>query len=93
MSRVELTGLGNLIVGSCLIVGRNFCVLYDSGVTHSFMSKACVQELSLLVRELQYDLMVSASASGLLKTIMLCARCPMGVEGLKFKVNLIFLLI
>jgi len=32
---------------------------------------------------------VSTSASGLVKTSSVCARCPVEVEGRKYKVNLI----
>ena len=35
--------------------------------------------------------MVSTTASGLVKTLSLCARCPVEVEGRMFKVNLICL--
>jgi len=52
MSKVEATGLGNLVMGCCVIAGINCCVLYDSEVTHSFVSDACVKRLGLPVCEL-----------------------------------------
>jgi len=52
MSGVEATGLSNLVMGSCMITGTSCCVLYDSGVTHSFVSDACVKRLGLPVCEL-----------------------------------------
>jgi len=48
----EATGLSNLIVGSCVIADRSLHVLYDSGATHSFVSKSRVVELGLPVKEL-----------------------------------------
>jgi len=52
MTRVEATGSGNLVMGSCIITSRSCYVLYDSRVTHSFVSDACVKCLGLLVSEL-----------------------------------------
>ena len=66
-------------------------MLYDSGATHSFVSDACVKKLSLLVCELQCELVVSTPVSGLVRTSSVCARCPVEVEGRKYKVNLICL--
>jgi len=58
-----------------MIAGRSLCVLYDSGATHSFVSESKVVELGLRVRELQFDLVVSTPASGLVRTSTMCARC------------------
>jgi len=91
MIGAEAAGLGNLVMGHCLIVGKACCVLYDSGATHSFVSNACVKKLSLPVCELQCELAVSTPASGLVKTSSMCARCPVEVEGHMYKVNLICL--
>jgi len=52
MTGTEATGSSNLVVGCCVIVGKSLCVLYDSGVTHFFVSKSCVQELGLSMCEL-----------------------------------------
>jgi len=87
MSGAEASGSGNLVMSSCMIVDTSCCVLYDSGATHSFVSNACVERLGMPVRELQCELAVSTPASGLVKTSSLCARCPMEVEGRRYKVN------
>ena len=87
----EATNSGNLVVGCCLIARKPRCVLFDSGATHSFVSKSCVLELGLSVSELPFDLVVSTPASRLVRTSSMCARCPVEVEGCMFKVNLICL--
>ena len=56
-----------------------------------FVSNACVERLGLPVCELQCELTVSIPTSGLVKTSSLYARCPVEVEGRKYKVNLICL--
>ncbi|XP_027922644.1 uncharacterized protein LOC114180530 [Vigna unguiculata] len=86
----EAAGSGNLIIGSCVIAGRSLHVLFDSA-THSFVSESRVVELGLPVKELQYDLVVSTPASGLVRTSTVCARCKIEVEGRKYRVNLICL--
>jgi len=91
MTGAEANGSGNLVMGCCLIAGVSCCVLYDSGATHSFVSDSCVKRLGLPVCELQCKLAVSTPASGLVTTSSLCARCPVEVEGRRYKVNLICL--
>jgi len=81
MTGAEAARSGNLIIGSCVIAGRSLHVLFDSGATHSFVSESRVVELGLPVKELQYDLVVSTPASGLVKTSTVCARCKIEVEG------------
>ena len=91
MTGTEAVRSGNLIIGSCMIAGRSLYVLYYSRATHSFVSESKVLELGLPVREVQFDLVVSTSASGIVKTSTLCARCLIEVEGRKYRVNLICL--
>jgi len=91
MTEAEAAGSGNLVMWYCVIVGVKCCVLYDSGATHSFVSDACVKRLGLLVCELQRELVVSTSASGWVRTSSLYTRCPMEVEGRRYKVNMICL--
>ncbi|XP_017428761.1 uncharacterized protein LOC108336824 [Vigna angularis] len=74
-----------------MIVGRELNVLFDSGATHSFLSETLIPELNLPMRELQYDLMVSAPTYKLIKTSRMCPQCPIVVEGRRFKVHLISL--
>ncbi|KOM28608.1 hypothetical protein LR48_Vigan560s000100 [Vigna angularis] len=48
----EAASSGTLVTGTCLLHGMPVCVLYDSGATHSFISKACVEKLGLAEREM-----------------------------------------
>jgi len=50
-----------------------------------------VVELGLPVRELQYDLGVSTSAYGFVRTSTVCTKCFIEVEGRKYMINLIYL--
>ncbi|XP_047150199.1 uncharacterized protein LOC124822251 [Vigna umbellata] len=87
----EAASSGNLITGECLLYGIYCRVLFDSGATHSFISKACVEKLGIIEREMQLDLVVSTPAVGEIRTSTVCIRCPIVVEGRSYKVNLICL--
>ncbi|XP_017441063.1 uncharacterized protein LOC108346494 [Vigna angularis] len=68
LTGAEAVNAGNLIVSSCLLFGASCVTLFDLGATHSFVSEACVERLSLVVKELQCDLLVSTPATGLVRT-------------------------
>ncbi|XP_017412819.1 uncharacterized protein LOC108324383 [Vigna angularis] len=87
----EAASSGTLITNTCLLYGMKCCVLFDSGATHSFISKACVDKMGLAESEMQFDLVVSTPAAGEVKTSTMCVRCPIEVEGRRYKVNLICL--
>lgn len=87
----EAASAGNLIVSSCLLFRVSCVTLFDSGTTHSFVSEACVERLGLVVRELQCDLVVSTPTTRLVRTSNVCSKCPIEVEGHRFRVNLICL--
>ncbi|XP_014519742.1 uncharacterized protein LOC106776786 [Vigna radiata var. radiata] len=91
LTGAEVASSGNLITSTCLLYGLPCCVLFDSGATHSFISKACVDRLGLTESEMQLDLVVSTSAATEVRTSTVCIICPIEVEGYKFKVNLICL--
>ncbi|XP_052724130.1 uncharacterized protein LOC128193964 [Vigna angularis] len=91
LTGAEAANAGNLIVSSCLLFGNSCVAFFDSGATHSFVSEACVERLGLTVGELSCDLVVSTPATGLIRTSKVCSRCPIVVEGRRFKANLICL--
>jgi len=91
MTGAEAAGASKLVMGRCMIVGESLCVLYDSTMTHSFVSDACVKKLGLPVCGLQCELVVSTPASGLVRTSSFCTRYSVEVEGRRYKVNLICL--
>jgi len=91
MTRVEAASLGNLVMGYCVISRMRCYVVYDSEATHSFVSNARVEHLGMLVCEVQCELAVSTPTSGLVRMSSLYAKCPVEVEGRRYKVNLICL--
>ncbi|XP_052723719.1 uncharacterized protein LOC108344536 [Vigna angularis] len=77
----EAASSGTLITSTCLIHGKQCCVLFDSGATHSFISKACVDKLGIVESDMQFDLVVSTPAAGEIRTSTVCVRCPIEIEG------------
>ena len=68
MDAEEATKSEELIQGTCEMKGKTLTVLFDLGVSHSFISRSCVTTLQLLISELSYDLLVSTPTNTLIKT-------------------------
>ncbi|XP_052734099.1 uncharacterized protein LOC128196647 [Vigna angularis] len=86
----EAASSGTVIISTCLVYGKSCCVLFDSGATHSFISKAYVGKLGLEVSEMQFDLVVSTPAAGEVRTSTMCVHCPIEVQEHCGKKELIF---
>jgi len=59
ISGAEASQSDSLVKGICSILGTQLFVLFDSGVTHSFIFFNCAKKLKLPVRELEIELVVS----------------------------------
>ncbi|XP_022633736.1 uncharacterized protein LOC106754636 [Vigna radiata var. radiata] len=81
LTGAKAVSAGNLIVSTYLLFGALCVILFDSGATHSFESEACVERLSLVVRELPCNMVVSTPAARLVRTSNVCSRCSIKVEG------------
>ncbi|XP_027905705.1 uncharacterized protein LOC114165248 [Vigna unguiculata] len=91
LTSAEANRSGNLIQDTCVMMGQNVWVLFDSGASHSFISNACVGRLGLEVHDLGCELVVSTPTSGQVITSASCDGCSIEVAGRRFKVNLICL--
>ncbi|XP_017438055.1 uncharacterized protein LOC108344097 [Vigna angularis] len=78
------------VTSSSVLAFYSECLVWCC-LIHSFISEACVEKLGLVVEQLDLDLVVSTPASRLVRTSSVCVRCPIIVEGCRFKVNLICL--
>ncbi|XP_047149502.1 uncharacterized protein LOC124821629, partial [Vigna umbellata] len=85
ITSAEAASSGTLITSTCFVYGTPCCVLFDYGATHSFISKACVEKLGIVEREMQLELVVSTPAAGEIRTSTVCIRCPIMVEGHSYK--------
>ncbi|XP_006589993.1 uncharacterized protein LOC114371539 [Glycine soja] len=64
LSGADAAQFDDLIQGMCFISHVPLVVLYDSGGTHSFISRVCVEKLALPVCSLKFDLIMDTPASG-----------------------------
>ncbi|XP_058733773.1 uncharacterized protein LOC131605437 [Vicia villosa] len=80
----------NLIQGNCEIEGTILTTLFDSGATHSFISKDCVDRLKMKLTPLPFDLVVSTPAK-VITVNTACLLCRVVVQEREFLVNLICL--
>nr|KYP38557.1 hypothetical protein KK1_040183 [Cajanus cajan] len=91
MSGTEAAQNNDLIQGTCFIKGKTLNVLYDLGVTHSFISNDCVQHLQLSVTSLETNLIVSTPTNKFVIANKVCLDCPLFIGDRKFLVILICL--
>ena len=72
MNMEEAAQSKDLIRGKCEVNGRTLTMLYDSGVTHSFISRDFVTTLQLPIFELPYDLLVFIPMNKPIRTSQVC---------------------
>ena len=75
LSGVDVAQSDDLIQGMCFISKVPLVILYDSGVTRSFISRVCVEKLALPVSSLKFDLIVNTPTSGSILTFDVCLQC------------------
>ena len=75
LSGADAAQSDDLIQGMCFISQVSLVVLYDSGATHSFISRVCVEKLALLVSCSKFDLIVDTPTSESVFTFDVCLQC------------------
>ncbi|KAF1888798.1 hypothetical protein Lal_00036840 [Lupinus albus] len=83
ISGAEASGVDGLIKGNCMVAGIPLLVLFDSGVTHSFVSIECVDILKLKIESLSFDLVVSTPTNMLVVVSTVVSRCPVVIVANK----------
>ena len=91
LSGADAAQSDELIQGMCFISQVPLVVLYDSGATHSFISRVCVEKLALPVSSLKFDLIVNTPASGSVLTSDVCLQCPVLISDRQFLIDLVVL--
>ncbi|XP_028242165.1 uncharacterized protein LOC114420478 [Glycine soja] len=91
LSGADAAQSDDLIQGMCFISQVPLVVLYDSGVTHSFISRVSVEKLALPVSSLKFDLIVNTPASGSVLTSDVCLQSPVLISNRQFLIDLVVL--
>ncbi|XP_027368330.1 uncharacterized protein LOC113874295 [Abrus precatorius] len=91
MNGSETSKSDDLIRGKCIINDRLCDVLFDSSVTHSFVSMDCVNGIGLPISSVPYNVVVSTLTAKLVVTSSVCLGCFVMIHGRNFCVDLIYL--
>ncbi|WJX17476.1 hypothetical protein P8452_07389 [Trifolium repens] len=80
-----------LIQGMCLIKDKLVAVLFDTGASHSFISKSCADFLKLESTVLGNKLTIATPSGEKMVTCLVCRNCCITLENRKFLVDLVIL--
>ena len=80
----------NVVTGTILIPSVPTLALYDSGATHSFVSKKFSLQQELETVSLK-STMVAPSPGSVMRTKLGCIGVPIEINGIGFKANLIMI--
>jgi hypothetical protein len=81
---------GHVLVGTFSLNGHPIIILFDSGATHEFISKAYTQKHKLAVKSLSTPYMIR-TAGGDVFTKQLAVSTPLNLAGKIYKTHLIVL--
>jgi hypothetical protein len=79
-----------VLAGMLSLNGHYIIILFDSGATHNFISKACTKNCQLTVTHLSTPYMIS-TPGGKMVTQYLAKNTPLNFAGKVYKTGLIIL--
>jgi hypothetical protein len=79
-----------VLTGTFSLNGYSDIVLFDSGATHNFISKACTQKCQLMIKLISTPYVIDTSG-GIITTKQLVIAAPLNLASRLFKTNLIVL--
>jgi predicted aspartyl protease len=79
-----------VLVGTFSLNGHPIVILFDSGATHDFISRACTQNHQLDIQHSDLPYMIS-TPGGRMATKHIVRKTPLNLGGKVFKVCLIIL--
>ncbi|WVZ63250.1 hypothetical protein U9M48_012895, partial [Paspalum notatum var. saurae] len=77
----------NVVIGTFLVNSEPATVLFDTGATHSFITKSFVEQHKLPTTILKRSMLVN-SPGGELRTNTVCPRVNIKIRGVEFSANL-----
>jgi hypothetical protein len=95
-SRINYTTIEDIpkgepvLTGTFSLNGHSLVILFDSGGTHDFISKACTQKCQLVIEHIS-TLYVIRKLGGIIATKQLIMAAPLNLVSRLFKTNLIIL--
>ncbi|XP_050896477.1 uncharacterized protein LOC127103257 [Lathyrus oleraceus] len=80
-----------LIAGTCPVNDHPCYILFNYGVTHSFVSIQCMKRLGLQAIPLSPPMVVTIVVDDVVETPLICESCSLSVNGRIFQIDLICL--
>jgi predicted aspartyl protease len=77
-------------MGTFSLNGYPVVILFDSGATHDFISKACTQRCQLIIQHIDTPYMIS-TLGGKIVTKQMAMHTPLNLAGKVYKTSLIIL--
>jgi len=89
MSKKEAATSGTVVTGTLLLNSKPFCVLFDLGATHSFISTRFAMQLNLEDRRTKTNYRIKLSNDCVIKCAISYKLVPITIGGTTFPVDLI----
>jgi hypothetical protein len=90
MTSEEAQQAPNVVLSMFLASSHPTTILFDSGVSHSFISSSFVAKYSLPIATMKHTMLVS-SPGGEMRTKHICPAVSITIRGVDFPLNLIHL--
>src|SRR6185437_3059986 len=78
----------NMVIGTFMVNSHPATVLFDTGATHSFISKSFAEQHGIPVSCMR-TAMVVTSPGGQIRTCSICSRVSIVIKGVEFRTSLI----
>jgi hypothetical protein len=79
-----------VLAGTLSLNGHSVVILFDSGATHDFISKACTQKCQLVIEHISTPYVIHMPG-GIIATKQVVMAAPLNLASRLFKTNLIVL--
>ncbi|WVZ76845.1 hypothetical protein U9M48_024772 [Paspalum notatum var. saurae] len=80
----------NVVLGTFLVNSHPATVLFDTGATHSFITKSYAEQYNIPIRSTSRSMVVS-TPGGTLSTSLICPRVSINIRGVEFCTKLIII--
>jgi len=89
MSKKEAATSGTVVTGTLFLNSKPFCVLFDSGATHLFISTQSAMQLNLENRRMEANYRIKLPNDFVIECPIAYKLVPITISGTTFSVDLV----